>query len=161
MPAAITALVALDAGVDEGTVRDVLTDTQGVEITAVLTDLEESWTALGEHASDVVIVACSPESEQVLPFIREASRQYPERPIIVLSGPSANGFVQHAFESGADDLVMSSLDEETHVVAGQLRFAVRPHWRRSSACWGRRAASARPSRARTSPSGWRSPAGAW
>jgi hypothetical protein len=37
MSQAITALVALDAGVDEGSVRDVLTDTKGVEIAAVLT----------------------------------------------------------------------------------------------------------------------------
>jgi pilus assembly protein CpaE len=124
MRASITALIALDAGVDEHSVSEVLSDTQGVEVAAILTGLEESWTALGEHASDVVIVACSPESEQVLPFIREASRQYPERPIIVLSGPSANGFVTHAFESGADDLVMASPEEETHAVAGQLRFAV-------------------------------------
>jgi pilus assembly protein CpaE len=124
MRESITALIALDAGVDEHRVTEVLSDTQGVEVAAVLTGLEESWTALAEQASDVVIVACPPESEQALWFIREASRRYPERPIIVLSGPSANGFVKHAFESGADDLVMSSPNEETHAVAGQLRFAV-------------------------------------
>jgi pilus assembly protein CpaE len=124
MRESITALIALDAGVDQHTVTEVLSDTEGVEVAAVLTGLEESWTALAEQASDVVIVACPPESEQALWFIREASRRYPERPIIVLSGPSANGFVKHAFESGADDLVMSSPNEETHAVAGQLRFAV-------------------------------------
>lgn len=124
MPESITALVALDAGMDEAGVRDVLTDTRGVEITAVLTGLEQSWTALGEHASDVVIVACPPDSEQALWFIREATRRYPERPIVVLSAASANGFVQHAFESGADDLVMRSNGEDTSVVAAQLRFAV-------------------------------------
>jgi pilus assembly protein CpaE len=124
MPESITALVALDAGVDEAGVRDVLTDTRGVEITAVLTGLEESWTALGEHASDVVIVACPPDSEQALWFIREATRRYPERPIVVLSAASANGFVQHAFESGADDLVMRANGHDTATVAAELRFAV-------------------------------------
>jgi pilus assembly protein CpaE len=124
MRKSITALIALDAGVDQQTVSEVLSGTQGVDVAGVFTGLEESWTALGEQASDVVVVACPPESEQALWFIREASRRYPERPIIVLSGPSANGFVQHAFESGADDLVMSSPHEETHAVAGQLRFAV-------------------------------------
>lgn len=124
MPQAITALVALDAGIDESRVRDVLTDTSGVEIAAVLSGLEESWTALDEQKSDVVIVACPPESEQALWFIREAARRYPERPIIVLSGASANGFVQHAFESGADDLVMSTPTDESSEVAGQLRFAI-------------------------------------
>jgi pilus assembly protein CpaE len=124
MRESITALIALDAGVDADNVSEVLSDTTGVEVAAVVAGLEESWTGLAEHASDVVIVACPPESDQALWFIREASRRYPERPIIVLSGPSANGFVQHAFESGADDLVMSSLEEETHAIAGQLRFAV-------------------------------------
>ena len=124
MPAAITALVALDAGVDEGAVREVLMETHGVEIAAVLAGLEQSWTALGEHPSDVVIVACPPESEQALWFVREATRRYPDRPIVVLSTTSANGFVQHAFESGADDLVMSSESDDAQTVAGQLRFAV-------------------------------------
>jgi pilus assembly protein CpaE len=124
MPESITALVALDAGTDEAAVRDILTDTRGVEITAVLAGLEQSWTALGEHASDVVIVACPPDSEQALWFIREATRRYPDRPIVVLSAPSGNGFVQHAFESGADDLVMRSNGEETSAVAAELRFAV-------------------------------------
>jgi pilus assembly protein CpaE len=124
MRESITALIALDAGVDADNVSEVLSDTTGVEVAAVVAGLEESWTGLAEHASDVVIVACPPESDQALWFIREASRRYPERPIIVLSGPSANGFVRHAFESGADDLVMSSPEEETHAIAGQLRFAV-------------------------------------
>jgi pilus assembly protein CpaE len=124
MPESITALVALDAGTDAAGVRDVLTDTRGVEITAVLAGLEESWTALGEHTSDVVIVACPPDSEQALWFIREATRRYPERPIVVLSAASQNGFVQHAFESGADDIVMRSNGDETSAVAAQLRFAV-------------------------------------
>jgi hypothetical protein len=73
MSESITALVALDAGIDEAGVRDVLTETRGVEITAILAGLEQSWTALGEHASDVVIVACPPDSEQALWFIREAT----------------------------------------------------------------------------------------
>ena len=41
-----------------------------------------------------------------------------------MSGASANGFVQHAFESGADDLVMSTATDESSEVAGQLRFAI-------------------------------------
>ena len=124
MPQAITVLVALDAGIDESRVRDVLTDTDGVEIAAVLSGLEESWTALDEQKSDVVIVACPPESEQALWFIREATRRYPDVPSSCLSGASANGFVQHAFESGADDLVMSTATDESSEVARQLRFAI-------------------------------------
>ncbi|HZB76052.1 MAG TPA: AAA family ATPase [Solirubrobacteraceae bacterium] len=127
MSDSLTALVALDAGVDEEAVREVLGATRGVEVAAVLGSLENSWTALGEHPCDVVILACEPDSEAALWFLREATRRYPERPVIVLSGTSANGFVQHAFESGADDLVMAPENgngSETAAVAAQLRFAV-------------------------------------
>ena len=107
--------------------RAVLSATRGVEVATVLGNLENSWTALGDHACDVVILACLPDSEPALYFIREATRRYPERPMIVLSSTSANGFVQHAFESGADDLVMAPENgngSETAAVAAQLRFAV-------------------------------------
>src|SRR5829696_7388120 len=127
MSDSLTALVALDAGVDEEGVRDVLGATPGVEIAAVLSSLENSWTALGEQPYDVVILACEPDSEAALWFLREATRRYPDRPVIVLSGTSANGFVQHAFESGADDLVMAPQNgngPETAAVGAQLCFAV-------------------------------------
>src|SRR5215211_4071245 len=125
MSDSLIALVALDAGVDEEGVRHVLGATRGVEVAAVLSNLENSWTALGEHPYDVVILACEPDSEAALLFLREATRRYPDRPVIVLSGASANGFVQHAFESGADDLVMAPANGDgTAEVGAQLRFAV-------------------------------------
>src|SRR5829696_1637026 len=127
MPDSLTALVALDAGVDEQDVRAVLSATRGVEVATVLDNLENSWTALGDHPCDVVILACRPDSEPALYFIREATRRYPERPMIVLSSESSNGFVQHAFESGADDLVMAAENgngADTAAVGAQLRFAV-------------------------------------
>ncbi|MDP9293911.1 MAG: AAA family ATPase [Actinomycetota bacterium] len=122
----ITALVALDAGIDDADVQAVLDETSGIQVGDMVHGLEESWTALAEQASDVVLVACTPGSERALWFIRETARQHPDRPVVVLSGASSNGFVQHAFEAGADDLVMAPVggDFQSHGVAEQLRFAL-------------------------------------
>jgi pilus assembly protein CpaE len=126
MPQTISALVALDEGVEPGTIDSLLEDTAGVRAAGVFQGLEESWTALGERATDVIIVACEAGSEDALRFIRESARQYPDRPVIVLSGASTNGFVQHAFEAGAEDLVMPPPGYGFAVegVSAQLRFAL-------------------------------------
>ena len=55
MRTSITALIALDTGIDEDSVTEVLSDTKGVEIAAVLTGLEESWTALQATSTDIVV----------------------------------------------------------------------------------------------------------
>jgi pilus assembly protein CpaE len=126
MPVAtITALVALDSGVDEQRVRELMAEVPAVEVTAVVTGLEDGWTALGQHAADVLLVACEPDSDAALWFVREAARRDPARPVVVLTGASANGFVRHAFEAGADDLVMlPSRHEGAVATAAELRFAL-------------------------------------
>jgi pilus assembly protein CpaE len=122
----ISALVALDGGIDPQEVRAVLAAADGIETTGLYEGLEPSWNALTHESSDVVIVACPTDSEQALWFIREATRKYPDRPVVVLSQFSANGFVREAFEAGADDLVMPPPGAEPHTaeVADQLRFAL-------------------------------------
>jgi pilus assembly protein CpaE len=59
-------------------------------------------------------------------FVREVTRRLPDRPVIMLSGPSENGFVRHAFDAGAEDLVMSPVPIATdpRLAAAQLGFAV-------------------------------------
>jgi pilus assembly protein CpaE len=122
----ISTLVALDTGVDEDRVRALLSETAGIEVAGIVDGLEEGWTAMGAHGTDVVVLACAPGSEPALMFVREATRKYPERPVVLLSSNSANGFVRHAFEAGADDLVMipATLGAETLATAEQLRFAL-------------------------------------
>ena len=91
----------------------------------MVTGLEEGWTALGETPADVLLVACRPDSENALWFVREAARRAPERPVLVLSAGSPNGFVRHAFEAGADDLVVIPADAGgMGAVAGELELAL-------------------------------------
>ena len=123
---AITALVALDAGADEPTVRTVLAETPGIELTGLVDGLEAGMEALRDRRTDAVILACAPDSEQALWFLREAVRRHPDRPVVVLCGASANGFVRHAFEAGAEDLVIlpDVIGPDAATAADQLQFAL-------------------------------------
>jgi pilus assembly protein CpaE len=122
----ISTLVALDAGVDENRVRNLLAEMPALEVAALVEGLDESWTALSGSVSDAVVVACEPQSEQALWFIRETARKHPDRPIVVLCAGSPNGLVRHAFEAGAEDLVVlpSDLGAEIAPVAEELGFAL-------------------------------------
>jgi pilus assembly protein CpaE len=123
MERAITALVAVEEGVDEHVVRSLLAETKTLELAGVASGLENAWSALAERPTDVVVLACRPESEQALWFLREAAKSYGERPLLVLSPPSANGFVRHAFEAGAEDLVVLHAGDDPQTIAAQLQFA--------------------------------------
>ena len=121
----ISTLVVLDAGVDEDVVRGLLEDIPGLEVSGFHGSLDRGWAALDESAPEAVVVACEPESENVLWFVREASRKYPDRPVVVLCHGTPNGLVRHAFEAGAEDLVMLPVAfAEPTATAEQLGFAV-------------------------------------
>ena len=68
--------------------------------------------------ADLVIVGCVHAHDPALEVISAASAQRPDRPVVVLYQGSPNGFLERAFEAGADDLV--SLPQ----AAGQLGFAL-------------------------------------
>jgi pilus assembly protein CpaE len=122
----ISSLVALDAGVDENRVRELLAETPGLEVAVLVEGLDESWGALSGSPSDAVVVACEPQSEQAIWFIRETARKHPERPIVVLCWGTPNGLVRHAFDAGAEDVVMlpSAFGADLAPVAEQLSFAL-------------------------------------
>jgi pilus assembly protein CpaE len=126
MERAITALVVLDHEVDSDGIRTLLTETQGLELAGVVEGLDAGWIAMSERSTDAVVVACMAESEQALWMLRESARTYPDRPIVVVCPESPNGFVRHAFEAGADDLVVLPGDilERPRPAAEQLMFAL-------------------------------------
>jgi pilus assembly protein CpaE len=126
MSRVITALVTVEQGVDEDGIRQVLAEMRDLEMAALADGLEAGWSAMADRPTDIVILACPPDSQQALWFLRESARTYPERPVLVLCAASANGFVRHAFEAGADDLVVLPEDHATRprATAEQLQFAV-------------------------------------
>ena len=122
MAGRIHALVAIDAGVDSHSIQTLLPETNGVEVAGIINGLDESWRTLQETAPDLVIIACEGYSDRALYFIESAVKQQPDRPVVVLTTGSPNGFVRRVFESGADDIL--TLPEPPERIAFALEKAV-------------------------------------
>jgi pilus assembly protein CpaE len=101
----VKTLVALDSGVERESVEAALPDGSEIQLVGFVDGLEESWTALQETATDLIVVACSGYSERTLVFIDGAVKQRQDRPVVVLCDSSPNGFLRRVFEAGADDII--------------------------------------------------------
>jgi pilus assembly protein CpaE len=121
--AAVKALVALDSGVSRETVQAALPSVGGpIEIVGVVDGIEETWSTLQATPTDLLLVACAGYSERVLFLIDGAIKDRPDRPVVVLSLGSSNGFVQRAFDAGADDFI--TLPETSDRLAFALQKAL-------------------------------------
>lgn len=118
MTRSIRALVALEPGVDRDMVQASLPLQSEVEIVGLVEGLDESWKTLQETHTDLLLVACADRSDRALFLIDSAARDRPDRPIVVLSSGSPNGFIRRVFEAGADDVL--TLPE----VPENVRFAL-------------------------------------
>ena len=123
MTQTIRTLVALDEGVDRDALQAMLPIDPEIQIVGLVDGLEDSWTTLQETPTDLLIVACPGSSDRVLFLVDGAVKQRPERPVVVFCDDgSANGFVQRAFEAGADDFL--TLPQAPEDVLFALRKAV-------------------------------------
>ncbi len=122
MAGRIHALVAVDTGVDGQAIQSMLPDSGGIEVVGIINGLDESWRTLQETAPDLLIVVCEGYSDRALYFIDSAVKQQAERPVVVLTTGSPNGFVRRVFESGADDIL--TLPEPPERIAFALEKAV-------------------------------------
>ena len=107
---------ALEGGLGLEAIQEALPN--GTPLRAV--SLAEAGHAGNEipQGADLVVVGCSQSHDQALEVISAATSQRVDRPVVVLYHGSPNGFLQQAFEAGADDLL--ALPQS--VV--QLRFAL-------------------------------------
>ena len=107
---------ALEGGVGLEAIREALP--VGTPLRAV--SLLEAGPAGSEVQTDadLVIVGCTQAHEQALAVISAAAAQRGDRPVVVLYQGAPNGFLERAFDAGADDLV--SLPQG----ASQLGFAL-------------------------------------
>jgi pilus assembly protein CpaE len=103
--AVIRALVAVDSTIDREVVQAALPASDGIEIVGVIYGLDQSWNALQEAPTDLVVVACKGYSDRALFFLGGVVKQRPDRPIVVLAEGAENGFVRRVFEAGVDDVV--------------------------------------------------------
>jgi pilus assembly protein CpaE len=115
-------LVALDEGVDADAVRAVFPGGNGLQVVGIVEGLEDSWTTLQEVPADVLVVACAGYSDRALYLVDGANKQRADRPVVVFTDGSPNGFLKRAFEAGADDVM--TLPEEAHDVEFALQKAI-------------------------------------
>ena len=67
-----------------------------IQIVGLVEGLDEAWTTLQETPADLLVIACAGYSERALFLIDGAVRQQSDRPVVVLSEGSPNGFVRRA-----------------------------------------------------------------
>jgi pilus assembly protein CpaE len=122
MTGEIKVLVAMDEGVDHDGLQLSLPAQPDIQLVGVVEGLEESWATLQETPTDLLVVAVAGYSDRALFLIDGAVKQRPERPVLVLSEGSANGFVRRVFESGADDIL--TLPQSPEAVAFTMQKAI-------------------------------------
>jgi len=101
----IKTFVALDAGVSRDLIEAALPANGDIQVVGLVDGLEESWSTLQETPNDLLVVAAAGHSDRALFMIAGAIKERPERPVVVLTDGSGNGFVRRVFEAGADDIV--------------------------------------------------------
>jgi pilus assembly protein CpaE len=98
-------LLLLDAGVEAGPIRAALPPTAPVLIANLGDAVARTGQLLEEAAPDLVLVGCSGHSEVALGVIRNVTGRPGGLPVVVLYQGNPNGFMDPAFEAGADDLI--------------------------------------------------------
>jgi pilus assembly protein CpaE len=114
----VTALLAVEPGVDPEDVQGSLPSDADFNIAAVVSGADEALGWLRSHPADLLLVACAGYSDRALLLLDAVARQNPDLNVMVLGHGSPNGFLRRAFEAGADDIVMLPATPE------QVRFEV-------------------------------------
>jgi pilus assembly protein CpaE len=118
----IRTLVAVDEGVDRNAVEAALPGNGRVEIVGLVDGLDQTWGVLQETPTDLLVVACAGYSDRVLYLVEGSVKQREDRPVVVLSQGSPNGFVARVFEAGAADIL--TLPQSAEEIAFALEKAV-------------------------------------
>ncbi len=114
----LSIFMALDDRVDQDAVRNALPPGTPVRMATLDDAAARMSTLLGSEPVDVVLIGCGEDSDRALHAIEAAAAARPETPVIVLYAGSPNGFMEAAFDAGAEDLI--ALPQ----TSGQLVFAL-------------------------------------
>ena len=104
MAEAIRVLVALAEHADAELVKAALEGEPSLEVRGYAS-YDDDWRAFLSQPADVVVVACAAGDEAVTEMVDRAVKSRPDRPVVVMSESSPNGFLRQAFEAGADDVI--------------------------------------------------------
>jgi pilus assembly protein CpaE len=98
-------LILLESGLEGGPIRAALPPTAPVRVAELGDALARAGQLLEESTPDLVLVGCSGHSETALGVIRDVVSRRGDCPVVVLYQGNPNGFMDPAFDAGADDLI--------------------------------------------------------
>ena len=98
-------LLLLERGVEPGPIRAALPPMAPVVVADLSDALRRMGQLVDESSPDLVFLGCSGHSEPALGAIRDRGARRPGTPVVVLYQGNPNGFMDPAFEAGADDLI--------------------------------------------------------
>jgi len=117
----IRVLVILADHADQRLVEQALEGDTSLEIVGYVDHLDD-WRAFLEQLGDLVVVGCYGHDEGVTAMVDHAVKHRPDRPVVVMSEASPNGFLRQAFEAGADDVI--TLPQSPEQVAFTLQKVI-------------------------------------
>ena len=100
----IRILVTLAEHANPELVEQALQGDSSLHVVGVVEHLDD-WQAFLEQPGDIVVVGCYGHDDGVTAMVDHAVKHRPDRPVVVLSEASPNGFLRQAFEAGADDVI--------------------------------------------------------
>jgi pilus assembly protein CpaE len=100
----IRILVTFAEHADRRLVEQALEGDTSLEV-AGYADYFDDWREFLEQPADLVIVGCSPSDDSSTYMVDRAAKHRPDRPVVVMTESSPNGFLRAAFEAGADDVI--------------------------------------------------------
>ncbi len=117
----IRILVTLAEHADRQLVASALEGEPSLEIAGYAEHLDD-WHGFLEQLGDVVVVGCYGPDDGVTAMVDYAVKHRPDRPVVVLSEASPNGFLRQVFEAGADDVI--TLPQSPEQVAFTLQKVI-------------------------------------
>ena len=117
----IRILVILAEHADRQLVESALENEPSLEVVGYA-DYLDDWREFLEQPGDVVVVACYGHDDGVTAMVDHAVKHRPDRPVVVMSEASPNGFLRQAFEAGADDVI--TLPQSPEQVAFTLQKVI-------------------------------------
>jgi pilus assembly protein CpaE len=100
----IRVLVTLAEHADARLVEQALEGDSSLEIVGYAEQVDD-WRQFLEQPGDVVVVGCYGHDDGMAAMVDHAVKHRPDRPVVVMSEASPNGFLRQAFEAGADDVI--------------------------------------------------------
>ena len=102
--AASETIIVADVGVDPELLREAM-PVGPARMLSLSDGVDQVLAIVDDARPSLLVIGCSTSSNGALELLREARRRHEDCAIVVLYGGSPNGFMDRAFQLGADDLI--------------------------------------------------------